>query len=371
MFNPFITSGYAGPEYFCDREKETGTIVRLLQNGNNVALISPRRYGKTDLIRHCFEQPEIKDKYYTFIIDIYSTKSYSEMVVTMGKSILEALKPRGRKAWEQFVNLIMSVRPGISFDAQGSPTWSLGVNSLNNPTTTLEEIFQYLNSADRPCIVAIDEFQQITKYGDDNIEALLRTHIQYCRNAKFIFSGSHMHLMSSMFTSSSRPFYQSVTLFRLEIIPLPKYSEFCQRMFNQAGKNIEADTIQQVYGMFDGVTFYMQRIMNELFTMTANGDTCQASMIQDAINNILGYAGSLYEDLMYQLPIKQADLLRAIAAEGKATKLTSGSFTKRHNLTSPSSVKSALPALIDKGLVSTDKGTYQVYDKFLELWILK
>ena len=62
MLNPFITSGYAGPKYFCDREKETGTIVRLLQNGNNVALISPRRFGKTDLIRHCFEQAEIKEK---------------------------------------------------------------------------------------------------------------------------------------------------------------------------------------------------------------------------------------------------------------------------------------------------------------------
>lgn len=371
MLNPFITSGYAGPKYFCDREKETGTIVRLLQNGNNVALISPRRFGKTDLIRHCFEQAEIKEKYYTFIIDIYSTKTYTEMVATMGKSILETLKPRGRKAWEQFLNIIMSVRPGISFDAQGSPTWSLGINSLNNPTTTLEEIFQYLNSADKPCIIAIDEFQQITKYGDNNIEAMLRTQIQYCSNAKFIFSGSHMHLMSSMFTSASRPFYQSVTLFRLEVIPQPKYAEFCQRMFKQAGKNIEPETIEQVYEMFDGVTFYMQRIMNELFTMTANDATCQTSMIEEAITNIIGYAGSLYEDLIYQLPIKQADLLRAIAVEGKATKLTSGNFTKLHNLTSPSSVKSALPALIDKGLVCKDKETYQVYDKFLELWLLK
>ncbi len=80
MINPFVTNGYVGAEYFCDRVQETSDIVSLLRNGNNLALISPRRYGKTDLIRHCFDQEEIKDKYYTFIIDIYSTKSLAEMV---------------------------------------------------------------------------------------------------------------------------------------------------------------------------------------------------------------------------------------------------------------------------------------------------
>ena len=66
MINPFVTTGYVGPEYFCDREKETCDIVSLLTNGNNIALISSRRVGKTDLLRHCMEQPEIKDKYYSF-----------------------------------------------------------------------------------------------------------------------------------------------------------------------------------------------------------------------------------------------------------------------------------------------------------------
>ena len=78
--NPFVTTGYAGAEYFCDREKETADIIRYLTNGNNVALISPRRYGKSDLLRHCFAQKVIADNYYTFIVDIYSTKTVAEMV---------------------------------------------------------------------------------------------------------------------------------------------------------------------------------------------------------------------------------------------------------------------------------------------------
>ena len=109
--NPFITRGYAGAEYFCDREKETHDIVNLLSNGNNIALISPRRLGKTDLIRHCFAQSELKEKYYTFLIDIYATSSLRDFVNTLGKAILDELKPRGKKTWEKF---IMRIRQSLS-----------------------------------------------------------------------------------------------------------------------------------------------------------------------------------------------------------------------------------------------------------------
>ena len=164
--NPFVTNGYAGAEYFCDREKETGDIVSFLTNGNNIALISPRRYGKTDLIRHCFEQKEIKDHYYTFIIDIYSTKSLSEMVNKMGKTILEVLKPKGKRHWESFLNVVHSLRAGITYDALGQPAWNVSVGDIVNPNNTLDEIFRYLQQADKHCLVAIDEFQQILKYSD-------------------------------------------------------------------------------------------------------------------------------------------------------------------------------------------------------------
>ena len=94
MKNPFVTNGYVSPEYFCDREKETAKIVSLLTNENNIALISPRRLGKTDLLRHCFGQPEIKEHYHTFIIDIYATSSVRDFVNVFGKAALDELRPR-------------------------------------------------------------------------------------------------------------------------------------------------------------------------------------------------------------------------------------------------------------------------------------
>ena len=367
--NPFVTNGYAGAEYFCDRIKETEDIVRLLTNGNNIALISPRRYGKTDLIRHCFEQKEIKEHYYTFIIDIYSTKSLSEMVNKMGKTILEVLKPKGKRHWESFLNVVHSLRAGITYDALGQPAWNVSVGDIVNPNNTLDEIFRYLQQADKHCLVAIDEFQQILKYSDTNVEAALRTYVQYCSNANFVFMGSQRHLMGAMFVSPNRPFYQSVTVMGLNLIPLEKYWDFCKMHFEKAGKSIDREVVEQLYERFEGVTFYLQKVMNVLFMRTAEGRHCVIDDLQPAIDYIIDFTQLTYEDLMYQLPEKQSLVLKAIAEAGKAKQITSGKFVKRYGLVSPSAVKSAVKALLDKDWVTQNKDVYQVYDKFLELWL--
>ena len=178
MKNPFVTNGYAGPEYFCDRMEETQHITEMLTNENNIALISPRRIGKTELIHHCFTQPAIQKDYYTFIIDIYSTNSVSDLVNMFGKAIIDELRPKGRSAWEKFLMALSSLRSEISFDINEAPVWGIGIRNMMNPEITLDEIFAYLNQA------------------DNRIEALLRTYIQRCTNAHFIFSGSHCHLMA-------------------------------------------------------------------------------------------------------------------------------------------------------------------------------
>ena len=371
IINPFVTTGYVGPDFFCDREKETEDLVRLLTNGNNVALISPRRYGKTDLLRHCFAQKEIKDKYYTFIVDIYSTKSVAEMVGKMGSVILETLKPKGKKVWETFLSMLASVRSEISFDINGLPSWSMSVGDIEAPDTTLGEIFKYLQQADKPCIVAIDEFQQITKFADTNIEAALRTHIQYCSNAKFVFSGSRQHLMGAMFTSPARPFYQSVTIYGLRCLPLDKYLAFCQHHFQSRGKKLDTGVVEELYQRYDGVTYYIQCVMNSLFANTPPNGTCVLEDINKAEQSIVDISSPIYEDLLYQLPEKQSRVLVAIGREGKASNITSGKFVKKHGLISPNSVKAAIPALIDKGLLTMDKGVYQVYDKFFNLWLMQ
>ena len=144
MKNPFVTNGYAGAEYFCDRAQETLILRELLVNENNIALISPRRIGKTDLIWHVFDDPGIQKNYHCFVVDIYATKNLGDFVNMLGKALVDELRPKGRKAWEKFVNMVASLRSEISFDISGLPVWGVGLGSIKNPTVTLDEIFAYL-----------------------------------------------------------------------------------------------------------------------------------------------------------------------------------------------------------------------------------
>lgn len=368
--NPFITNGYAGAAYFCDRVQETAAIIGMVTNGNHVALISPRRMGKTDLIRHCFDQSEIRANYYTFLIDIYSTKSLQDFVSLLGKHILEGLRSRGRSAWEQFLQIVGSIRSEITFDINGNPVWGLGLGSLQHPTLTLDEIFRYLSLADRHCLVAIDEFQQIAFYEDNkNMEATLRTYIQRCPNASFIFSGSQRHLMGEIFTSPARPFYQSVTLFNLQPIPLEKYTEFVREKFEHAGKRIDSEVVTAVYQRFHSITSYMQKVMNYLYQVTREGETCMPPAIDEAIRFILDLSSDTYESILYQMPEKQRNVLLAIARDGEARGISGGRFAQRHHLTSPSAVVSAVKGLLEKDFITHEKDAYTVYDQFFQLWI--
>lgn len=369
MNNPFVTNGYAGPEYFCDRIEETKYITDMLTNENNIALISPRRFGKTELIHHCFNQNEIKEKYYTFIVDIYSTNSTTELVNMFGKAIIDELRPKGRAVWEQFLTILNSIKSEISFDINGHPVWGLGIGNIHDPEITLNEIFEYLNSADKPCLVAIDEFQQITNYADNRIEALLRTYIQRCTNAHFIFSGSHRHLMTEIFISPNRPFYQSVLLMNLKPINIDKYKDFATLKFEERGKHLDTTVVDTLFTQFEGVTSYIQRIMNVLFLKTNIGETCSVEMVNDAISYNLNMASDSYETLLQQIPEKQRNVFLAIATEGKAQNVNSGAFTKKYHLQSPSSVNSAIKGLLDKDLIIQQDNAYVVYDKFFALWL--
>lgn len=367
--NPFLTYGYNGPEYFCDRVEETRRLTSLLVNGNHVALMSPRRMGKTGLIRHCFAQQELQESFYLFIVDIYATKSLAEFTYELARSILSVLKSRERKAWERFIQVVGSLRKGITFDALGRPSWNLEVGDIQSPKMSLDEIFLYLKSADRPCVVAIDEFQTIMDYPEQNVEALLRTYIQDCNNAWFVFSGSKRHMMGEMFSSPARPFYQSASTISLKPIPLDSYSAFITYHFGQAGKMITPDAIRYIYEKFEGTTWYVQKICNELFAMAEPHLPCDTKDVAEAVNYAVEEKNDTYQDLLTRLSANQKALLFALAREGKNIQPTSGEFIRKYHLTSASAVQRSMSALLEKDIVTSSNGQYFIYDYFLYYWL--
>lgn len=368
--NPFIVTGKIEPEYFCDRVTESARLVKSVTNGNNLVIISPRRMGKTGLIQFCYDKPKIADEYYTFFIDILHTSSLREFTYLLGREIYETLLPRSRKMASLFIQTIKSISGKFGFDPiTGMPTFNVELGDIDRPEYTLDEIFQYLAHADKPCIVAIDEFQQIAKYPEKNIEAQLRTHIQKLSNCNFIFAGSERHMMQEMFTSAARPFYHSADMLELKAIAPEIYIPFIVGHFEKRNRRIAPDDVERVYNLFKGHTYYVQKTFNEAFADTPESEECTLETIQAAIDNMIASNDTIFREILSNIPEKQKELLYAIAKEGEAERITSAAFIKRHSLTSASSVQSAMKKLLEKDIITEINKVFSVKDRLFAMWM--
>jgi len=376
MENPFYITGIIPEPYFCDREKETTWFIRTLENKAHILLTSPRRMGKTQLIRHVFEQPSIKDNCYTFYTDIYPTTSLHELVLFLSKEIYSVLVPKGKAVIDKFLAGLHSLAGSIGYDPiSGLPTFDIKLGDIHAPELTLEEIFRYLELADKPCVFAIDEFQQIALYPEKNVEALLRAHIQKMNNCLFIYAGSNRHILENMFNSAAKPFYNSAEQIYLDCIPKDVYTAFANEQFSKASRKILPEAVSFAYDLFEGHTYYVHNVLHNAFAYLNADKVIDESDIHETLSNILEEKGRTFASVMNQLNFQQKETLIAIAKEGKARGVTSVAFVKKHALKSPSSVQYAISALLDKQLLTYQNEertkTYSVSDRFLEMWICK
>ena len=376
MTNPFFITGIIPEPYFCDREKETQQLVRIIENKAHILLTSARRMGKTQLIYHVYEQPAIKTAFYTFYVDIFPTTSLHEMVLFLSKEIYSNLVPKGKKALKFFLSTIKSLTGSLGYDpATGTPSFDVKLGDINNPELTLQEIFNYLEKADKPCIFAIDEFQQITNYPEKNVEALLRTYIQRMSNCLFIFAGSNRHILENMFNSTARPFYNSTEQFHLERISKEVYTNFIIQQTTDAGKSITTDAASLAYDLFEGHTYYVHHILHNAFANANPQKPIDEEDIRTALDELLETRGRSFSNIMNKLNFRQKETLIAIAKEGKASGVTSVAFVKKHALKSASSVQYAITTLLEDQLITyEDSGKTKIYsvaDRFLGYWIKK
>lgn len=370
IHNPFITRGYIPDECFCDRVSETQRLAKSLMNGNDVVLFSPRRMGKTGLITHVFEREEIKRSYYTFFVDILHTTSLREFTFFLGKEVFRALQPAGKKVLDKLVSALKSLQGKITYDSvTEQPSFGVSLGDIQRPEFTLEEIFNYLDNAGKPCLVAIDEFQQINEYEDGNIEALLRGHIQKMKNCHFVFAGSKRSIMSAMFLSPARPFYKSADPLELKALDKDIYSDFVGNMFNEYGKRIAKAVVEYVYDLFEGYTYYMQRVFNEAFASIDRGEECSIEVIRMSIDNILLMNEVQFAELMSSLTENQKRVLSAIANEAHVRNVNTSAFINRYQLSTASVVNAAIRKLLKEDIITVDLKEYSIPDKFLWLWV--
>ena len=197
----------------------------------------------------------------------------------------------------------------------------------------------------------------------------IREILKMSPNANFIYAGSKRDVMSLMFHTASRPFYESAITMSLDPIPEETYVAFASRLFQRDGRTIDAEVVQKVYDDYEGCTWFVQMIMNELFAMTPPSHHCAPDLLPTAQDNIIQAQRVGYQETLMALSAKQRRLLIAIARERRAEGVTSSAFIKKYSLSSASSVQSALRPLVESGLVTCGNNQYRVYDYFLAEWI--
>ena len=370
LSNPFVIGRYAGDYYFCDREKETDFLLKQVENGRDVVLISPRRMGKSGLISHFFDSDAIKSHYNTLFIDIYSTSTPEEFALLLGRSIIDTVR-KDRSLLRKALDALRTIRPLVKIDAvTGEPALELKAAALEYPEMTLKEIFDYMQASERPYIVAIDEFQQISSYKGFNMEAKLRTFVQSSPNIRFIFSGSEQSMMAEMFLSSRKPFYQSCITMGLLPIPRDTYRDFAMTLFNDYGKTLSASLFDEVYSKYEGITWYVQMMLNELFAISSEGGLLAENAIAAAEENIIGVMGYSYQEMMARFSPRQRLLMSAMARNPELCgSLTSASFLKASGFATPAMVQAAVKRLLKEGVVTRRDGVYTIYDAFFLAWL--
>lgn len=367
--NPFPVNQYLGPQYFCDREKETEQLITTLTNGNSTTLIAQRRIGKTALIHHVFHK--LPKGWKGIYIDILETEDLDQFLNLFATAVLQAI-PQKSKAGNRLWNFFKTLRPVFSFDPlSGQPQVLFDVKA-SDTQKNIESILQMLDTLESKFIIALDEFQQINQYPEHKTDAWLRARMQQLKNIFFIFSGSQQHLMSELFSSPDRPFFRSTQILKLGKLPREVYADFIRKKFQQSNKTIDNLIVEEMLEWTNGHTFYVQQLCNRVFSQTT--DMVTSDLWRHAASDLLTEQETFFFTLRNLVTRQQWNLLKAIALEGRVFQPSASQFINLYNLGTSATVLRSLKALLGYELIlhdydETGQPYYAVYDVYLQRWV--
>jgi AAA+ ATPase superfamily predicted ATPase len=368
LSNPFPVVTYQGSSYFCDRLSETTQLIRNIENGNSSTLMSIRRIGKTGLIQHVLAQlPEVIKSLY---VDILDTENLSQFLNKLTSSLLQ-MAPEKSNLGKQIWAFIKSIRPVISFDSlTGIPQATFDLKQKETEKN-VDAILSFLDKQNQRTVIAIDEFQQITKYPETNVDAWLRTRMQQLKNVVFIFSGSQQHMMTELFTAPQRPFFRSTSLIKLEKLNFNVYRDFIIAQFHDYQKEISSSIVEEMLNWGDIHTYYIQQICNRVFSATLKQVT--PDLWKKQASDLLKEQEIVFIGYRNLLTAQQWKLLKAIACEEKIYQPTGMEFSGKYNLMNPATILRSLQSLQRYELIYKDfdqygKSYFSVYDVFFRKW---
>lgn len=372
MENPFVIKSYVSKELFCDREEELQLMLRNCINSTDMTLISQRRMGKTGLILRLFDElKDVRPDIHTIYLDIFASRNIDDFIKLLAEATMKSFSSK-TSIGERLLTFIKSLRPQLSFDnITGEPQLQIAYQTAHEKEYTLKGLIDFLDSQNEHIVLAIDEFQQIRDYPEQNIEALLRTYIQQTHNLTFIFCGSKKHLMADIFANEKKPFYSSTTFVSLDKISEESYSVFIRQLFNNRQRSITDEALQFILDWTRRHTYFTQQLCHTVYANESKA--VGLDDVKKACEQLMKQGEAVYLQYRQMLTDKQWDYLIAVAKEGSVQQITASAFLKKHKIGTPSVSRRLADALCEKGLLNDDitinSTTYTLSDVFLSHWM--
>lgn len=368
--NPFSIRVIRPESPFCDRQEELKRLVSYAQSNTNVIVFSPRRYGKTSLVRRV--QHELRHKgFATAYVDFQGIASVRDIAGKIMTGVFEALHARDSllEKGKRFLSSFLSFRPHVVFDQTGFSISAKAVQTdlagIDLLAATMKEISRFLIEHSIKANFVFDEFQEITRLQKSGrIEAVLRSEIQ-TQSAGYFFVGSRRSILLSMFIEEKRPFFQSAV--KLEIPPLPRTDAvvFLQKQFARGDKHcpdtVAGDMVDQVLAH----PYYMQSLALEVYESTEGA--VSSHDVSAALERVVQNERFSYTAIIQGLTPAQVQLLKGIAALNPP-ELMASSFVQHTGL-SASTISRAKKKLLELDLIEQEHGRWKVLDPLFRAWL--
>lgn len=376
--NPFVYGEIVAAGAFADRDEEYHRLTTDLRGGQKVFLISPRRYGKSSLIRRTLDALA-RERVLTVSVTVAGSSSYVGFLEAYAQALLSADTPPGRlRQWA--AELMRSARPEMTVEASGPGTAVVSlsfpaVRSARDIERLAAEVFalpgRIAAARKRPMAIALDEFQTIASFNGGSVEEALRAAVQQQRDVGYVFAGSEPSLMERMI-SPRRPFYKAGPVMRLQKINPDEFAGWLEARFTKTGLRADSGLGAAIVDLADNVPYDVQRLAHETWddVRAASRKTVGVDDLHTTLTRMMRQQGTVFEEQWQRLTLAQRGVLRALVLE-QGRELLSGDVRQRHRLAGASSVQSSIAALVREDIVMRDGPRYMLTDSLYREWIAR
>jgi hypothetical protein len=376
--NPFVYGEIVTAAAFADREEERARLGRDLAAGQKVFLISPRRYGKSSLVRDVM-RTLARQNVLTVEVTVAASSSYIGFLESYAQALIAADTPVSRlRRWA--TELLGAIRPELRLDTEptGRAKFALAfpaARSARDAARVAAEVFalpgRIAAARKQRMAVALDEFQAIGAFDGGTVEHALRAAVQDQRQVGYVFSGSEPSLMERML-GPRRPFYKAGPVMRLEKIVAADFAAFIESRFQGTGIKPEEGLGDAIVDLAANVPYDVQRLAHETWDDLKAAGRKQATVddLHATLTRLLGEQQTVFEESWQRLTLPQRAVLRALVIE-EGRELMSADVRTRHRLPGTSTVQAALAALLRQDIITRDDDRYVAVDSLYREWVAR